>query len=327
VEGSGLRVAETIRVKTPMTVQHVTVDPSRDDDEALDVRLDTEDARTVFAGDNPAFRVVARSGGVIAIPDERSGMRPRFLWPLPSAPRPQAASPRPVAARPEAAPARFWPLEPSVYVPPGAARPVRLSVAPPAPLLLEVVRVAPRDDGGAVVAIRRPATLFVGLVDGSLTPAGPLVTIFRKGATFGAPAVAQWRSGAVVAWAERAFGEREFDVVVASIAPDGNGTPVLGPVRVIGKGMSPTIAAMPDGDLLLAYADGLAGAHRVVVRRLASDLEPRGEPLVVSPESVNAGQPVVAVRADGRALVAFFAADRGRSGSVQAIPLACDPGI
>lgn len=329
MEGSGLRVVETIRVRTPITVRHVTVDPGRDDDEALDVRLDTEDARTVFAGDNPAFRVMARGGGVMAIPDERSGMRPRFLWPLPSAPRPAAAPSRPVVPRPVAAPARSRPLKPSIYVPPGIGRPadVPVAVASPAPVLPEVVRVAPRDDGGAVVAIRRPATLFVGLVDGSLTPAGPLVTIFRKGATLGAPAVAQWRGGAVVAWAERAFGEREFDVVVASIALDDNGTPVLGPVRVIGKGMSPTIAAMPDGDLLLAYADGASGAHRVVVRRLAGDLDSRGEPLVVSPESVNAGQPAVAVRADGRALVAFFAADRGTSGSVHAMPLACDPGI
>jgi hypothetical protein len=129
----------------------------------------------------------------------------------------------------------------------------------------------------------------------------------------------------VVAWAEKAAGEREWSVVVAGFAPDDKGATVVGPVREIGKGMSPTVAALPDGDLLLAYADGPTGAHRVVARRLASDLQPRGEPLVVSPESVNAGQPVAAVRADGRALVAFFAADHGRLPSVHATPLACDP--
>jgi hypothetical protein len=35
--------------------------------------------------------------------------------------------------------------------------------------------------------------------------------------------------------------------------------------------------------------------------------------------------PVAAVRADGRALVAFFASARGKA-SVLATPLACDPG-
>ena len=322
VEGSGLRVAETIRVRTPLTVRRVTIDPGRDDDEALDLRLDAEDARTVFAGDNPAFRVVARGGGVMAIPDEKSGMRPRFLWPLPGVRR---------AAEKEKTPSRPQAQKASLHAKTAARTAQRARVTQPArpapPPAPEIVRVAPRDEGGAIVAIRRPATLFVGLVDASLTPAGPLVTIFRKGATLGAPAVAQWHGGGVVAWAERPYGEREFDIVVASVTPDENGVPVLGPVRVIGKGMSPTIAAMPDGDLLLAYADGAAGAHRVVARRLTADLEPRGEPLVVSPESVNAGQPVVAVRADGRALVAFFAADRGPSGSVHVTPLACDPGL
>jgi hypothetical protein len=58
-------------------------------------------------------------------------------------------------------------------------------------------------------------------------------------------------------------------------------------------------------------------------------LTPRAEPLVVSPESVNAGQPVAAVRSDGGALVAFFAAEKGGSATapVLATPLACDPGL
>ncbi len=98
-------------------------------------------------------------------------------------------------------------------------------------------------------------------------------------------------------------------------------------VRVIAAGMSQSIAMLPDGDLLLAYAVGATGSHRVVVRRLAHDLEPRGEPLLVSPDDLNAGQPAAAVAADGRALVAFFGAERGRPSSVLATPLACAIGM
>jgi hypothetical protein len=91
--------------------------------------------------------------------------------------------------------------------------------------------------------------------------------------------------------------------------------------------MSPSIAMLPDGDLLLAYAVGVSGSHRVVVRRLGHDLEPRGEPLVVSPDELNAGQPATAVGHDGRAVVAFFGAEHGRPSSVLATPLACTIGL
>jgi hypothetical protein len=93
--------------------------------------------------------------------------------------------------------------------------------------------------------------------------------------------------------------------------------------------MSPAIVEMPDGDLLVAYADGPAAGHRVVTSRLSRDLVARGAPVVVSPPAMNAGQPALAVRADGRALVVFFAAGKGRPGTapVVATPLACDPGI
>lgn len=91
--------------------------------------------------------------------------------------------------------------------------------------------------------------------------------------------------------------------------------------------MSPSIAMLPDGDLLMAYAVGVPGLHRVVVRRLGHDLLPRGEPILVSPDELNAGQPATAVGRDGRAVVAFFGAERGRPASVLATPLACAVGL
>jgi len=70
---------------------------------------------------------------------------------------------------------------------------------------------------------------------------------------------------------------------------------------------------------------GSSGSHRVMALRLGHDLEPRGEPFVVSPDEINAGQPAAAVGADGRGLVAFFGAERGRPSSVLAMPLSCNP--
>jgi hypothetical protein len=98
-------------------------------------------------------------------------------------------------------------------------------------------------------------------------------------------------------------------------------------LRSMGAGMSPSIAMLPDGDLLLAYAVGASGSHRVVIRRLGRELEPRGEEIFVSPDEVNAGQPSAAVAADGKGLVAFFGAAHGRPASVLATPLACHPGL
>lgn len=329
VEGSGLRIAETVRVKAPTLVSHAVVESGLEEDsDSLDVRVDADDARTITsAGEAPAFRIVARGGSILAlVVDDLRGVRARTIWPLPGG-GPVARAPALVGSpRPPTAP------KSNPYRPPGFSK---LSDAPRPPtasprqvaLGPELVRAIGRDDGGAVVALRRPSMLYVGVTDASLAPAGPLLALSRKGATVGTPTVAPWGGGGAIAWAEREAGEREWSIIVAAFAPDGEGATTLGPIRVIGKGMSPTLAALPDGDLLLAHADGPPGAHRVVAVRLGRDLDPRGEALVLSPESINAGQPALAVRPDGRAIVAFFAADRGRSAAVFATPLACDPGF
>ncbi|MDF2698025.1 MAG: Basic proline-rich protein, partial [Labilithrix sp.] len=319
VEGSGLRVAETVRVKAPSLVSHAVVEAGHEDDgDSFDVRIDSDEARTIVGGEGPAFRVVARGGAIMALVDDLHGVRIRNLWAVPGARF--TAPPSPVA------PAKSNPYRPAGFSKLPAADAARSASRIPvyAP---ETVRAVGRDDGGAVVALRRSSMFYLGVTDAALDPAGPLAALSRNGATVGTPALAAWGGGGVVAWAERPAGEREWTIMVAGFTPDGEGATTVGPVRAIGKGMSPTLAALPDGDVLLAHADGPSGGHRVVALRLGRDLEPRGEPLVVSPESVNAGQPALAVRPDGRALVAFFAADRGRAASVFATSLACDPGL
>jgi hypothetical protein len=187
----------------------------------------------------------------------------------------------------------------------------------------EILRAEPRDTGGAAVVLRRPQALWVGLADGALGPESKLMALDRPGATLGTPRVTGWGGGGAVVWAERPKGSHEWIVMVGSFTPDGDAPTV----HAIGAGMSPALVPTPDGDLLVAHAVGSVGAHRVVLRRLGPDLGPRGEPVVISTETPNAGQPAVAIAADGRALVAFFAAERGRPASVHAVPLACDSGI
>jgi hypothetical protein len=299
VDGARLGIAESVRVRVPAFVSHVAVDRSHDEDGAgLDVRVDSGDLRTVVgSGDGSAFRVAARGGTVMAFVDEPRGPRYRILWSLP-----------PAARQP--------------YRSPSGRHDPRATAAIP-----DSLRTAARDEGGVVVAVRRAAVLWVGVADGSFKAAGPLVPVVRKGATLGTPAVTAWGGGGAVAWAEKGPLDRDWKILVAGFTPDGEGATHLGPARTIGQGMSPALASFPDGDLLLVYAEGGAGAHRIVATRLDRDLAPRAEPLVLSDDAVNAGQPVAAVGPDGRVLVAFFAAERGRSLAVHATPLACDPGL
>lgn len=296
LDGASLRVADRVRVRSGAGVKHVAVDAARHDDDGIDVRIDADDARTVVPdGDPPAFRLAIAGGWIQLV----SGAPPRgkVLWRMPGAARPTASAPADARAS--------------------------ASVAASVPDL----RAAARDDGGAVIALRRPPALWLGLVDAHLAAQGPLVALARPGAVLGMPAVAPFGGGGAVAWAERPAGDRELVVMVAAFGAGADGAREAPTLRRVGAGMSPSIARMPDGDLLLAYAVGTAGSHRVLVRRLGRDLEPRGEPVFVSPDEVNAGQPVAAVAWDGRAVVAFFGAERGRPASVLATPLACDTGL
>jgi hypothetical protein len=189
---------------------------------------------------------------------------------------------------------------------------------PPKDRRIDALRVAPRDDGGAVVVAKRGNALHLGFVNGALSPTGPLQTITRPNATLGTPFVVANGGGAALAWAERANGAREWTVMVASM---GGGELETKPIAA---GMSPSLGVFPDGTLAVAYADGAASAHRIVVRRLGADLSPLGDPLIASEEGLNAGQPIIDIRPDGRALVAWFAVTRGQPPSVRATPLVCD---
>jgi len=366
LDGTPLRVADRVRVRPGVSVAHVSVDSGHREDDALDVRVDGDDARTIVPeGDAPAFRMVVVGGWIQAVMAGKG----RALWPVPgggggkgertgsgtgtnagaiasvgvgagagagagaglnakaSAKANVKAKADAISAVMERADAK---AKAGAVIKGGATRTsdgfVRLGATPPrffAPAPPAELRAAPRDDGGAVIALRQPSALWLGLVDAHLAADGPLVSLSRPGSAIGMPAVAATAGGGAVTWAERPAGDREWVVMVGSFG--GGEAPDAPRFRPIGVGMSPSIAILPGGDFLVAYAVGAAGSHRVLVLRLGRDLEPRGEPVVVSPDEVNAGQPAAAVGADGRGLVAFFGAERGRPSSVIATPLSCNP--
>ena len=321
LDGSRLRVADRVRVRLAAggAVRHVSVDPFRDED-GLDLRVDAGETRTVVPdGQAPAFRVAVTNGWVQASlvgGDVGQFVPARALWRAPGLPNATAN-----AAAKSRVEATMPTRDGFVRLGTAPARPRVVSVMPPD------VRAAAREEGGAVVALRRGSTLWLGTFDDQFNAEGPLLSVPRAGAALGMPSVSPWGGGGAVAWAERPAGDREWIIVVASFAGAVDGAHEAPNVRVIASGMSPSLAMLPDGELLLAYAVGASGSHRVVVQRLGRDLEPRGEPIVVSPDALNAGQPAAAVGADGRGLVAFFAAERGRPVSVLATPVACDPGL
>jgi hypothetical protein len=286
VEGSRSRVAELVRAKSSAIVGRALVDTADENRDAVGVRVDSSESRSVLGRQGmPSFRVSARAGAVLAVVDEPAVVRDRRLWPVPA----------------------------------GGTVFDRYAFAN--------ARAAGRGDGTAAVLVQRGTSLWVGHVDASLAPTGPLAVVPRGGAIVGAPALGAWGSGEAIAWAELRHGERRANIVVTGGASDAQGAPVVGAARVIAAGIAPTVAELPDGDLLLAYADGPDGARRIVARRLAPDLSTRGEPFVVSPPAVDAAQPALAVRSDGAALVAFFAGARGHEGVVMAGRVSCDPGL
>jgi hypothetical protein len=179
----------------------------------------------------------------------------------------------------------------------------------------ETVRAVSRSDGTAIVAVRRTGIMWIGV-----TGEGAIVPVIRERRTLGTPALAPSSGGGVVAWAEREA-SNPFSVVVAPVEVDGKHTRVLEP-ETIAEGISPALAALPSGEILLAYSDGKAGAHRVVAQRLGRDLTRRGELLVLSSPGLNAGQPAVAVDGEGRAIVAYLAIENGHA-EVHATAMTC----
>jgi hypothetical protein len=130
----------------------------------------------------------------------------------------------------------------------------------------------------------------------------------------GTPDAALAGSTFVVAFAGRATQEDEWQVVLASGKMDGGPATVRTftspPGGTGGSSIAPSVSGLGDDGFVLQWTEGKSAEYQVRVQRLSADLEPLGEPALVSPKGANAGQGAVFARAP-RALSLFVQTTAG----------------
>ncbi len=167
-------------------------------------------------------------------------------------------------------------------------------------------------DPTIAVAFRTGGNLFTGTIGGTggLGTVGPLSRIDGLGTTIGSPAVAIASSVVFVAWADRPSNDAAWRLrwthFAAGSAPE---KPTDFAVPDGGKGepfMSPALATVPGGRMLLLWTEGPASGHVVRGQTLALDGTRIGPPLDISADGTNAGQAQAAVTESGTGVVAFL---------------------
>jgi len=181
---------------------------------------------------------------------------------------------------------------------------------------------------GIALTFRRGNAVYVGVArgDAALTPEGPLHHIGGLGPQVGSPSIHLSGDTVLVAWADRA-GAQDPWLVRWSRLPAG-GTPdapkelALPDGGLGGQAMSPAVAGLGGGRFLVAWTEGPVSNHQVRAANVNADGSTSGPALSISAPGLNAGQPQIAIGADGRGAVAFLA--KGKSAyEIHATPLAC----
>jgi hypothetical protein len=201
---------------------------------------------------------------------------------------------------------------------------------------VEAVRAAPldpaHDDAGWAIAFRRGTSIYAGAVGGGATrtPKGPLVSVAGLGAQVGSPAIAAQDGAVVVAWADRAQPSDPWSLRWMRFAPGDATADAKGFVPSEGglgeHAMSPAIAAAGSGRFVLAWTEGPVSNHQVRAQTITAGGVPIGVAMSISDSGVNAGQAQVAIRPDGRGVVAYLASSGGGPKApyeVLATPIAC----
>jgi hypothetical protein len=86
--------------------------------------------------------------------------------------------------------------------------------------------------------------------------------------------------------------------------------------------MSPSVAGIGNGRFVLAWTEGPVSNHHVRALTVGEGGAAASAPLSISASGVNAGQPQLAIGADGRGAVAFLAA-KGKAFELYATPIRC----
>lgn len=179
---------------------------------------------------------------------------------------------------------------------------------------------------GIAVAFRRGNTVHVGAAKGEavLTPEGSLTAIAGLGQV-GSPAITTSGDTIIVAWSDRATAQDPWQVRWTKLSIGGTPEPPQQLSLPEGghgvQAMSPTVAGLGGGRFAIAWSEGTP-SHQVRAMTLNADGSPSGAAMVLSAAGVNAGQPQIAVGADGRGVVAFLAL-KGKAYEVHATPVAC----
>lgn len=193
---------------------------------------------------------------------------------------------------------------------------------------VEALRVMPlASQKGIAFVYRRDGAVFLGAAtgEGKLDLAGSVAKMAGLGDKVGSPALATSDDQVVVAWADRASADAPWKVRWTR-APVGGAASEATTFEVPAGGpgehaMSPAVAGLGKGRFLLAWTEGKTD-HRVRAITIDESGKALGEPITVSGEKVNAGQPAIAVGTDGRGVVAFLGA-KGKSYELRAAAIRC----
>jgi hypothetical protein len=189
--------------------------------------------------------------------------------------------------------------------------------------------IALTDRKGIAVAFRRGNAIHFGAArgDGVLDAEGALSKIAGLGQV-GSPTLAESGNRLIVAWADRATAQDDWQVRFTKVTVGGtadDATSFAIPDGGLGsQAMSPSVAPLGGGRFLLAWTEGPVSNHQVRAITIGADGAPSGLPLAISAAGINAGQPSAVVGPDGRGAVAFLAA-RGKALEVLATPISCPP--
>jgi hypothetical protein len=205
----------------------------------------------------------------------------------------------------------------TVARPPRRAIPV-LAAGEPVDVALDApfVVVAPRGDaaraakldGDALVAFRRANAVWLQ------RGAGPAIRLSGDARQVGAPTIAARDGVAAIAWAERGAAKAPWRVRWARVSGAASPEAQALPDGVLGEeAMAPAIAVLEGGRVLLAWTDGKVASHEVRAALVDASGALVGSPLTLSPAGANAGQPQIAIRDDGRGVVAFFVASDAKN--------------
>ncbi|HSO35663.1 MAG TPA: DUF4339 domain-containing protein [Labilithrix sp.] len=179
---------------------------------------------------------------------------------------------------------------------------------------------------GIAVALRRGNAILVGTAKGEATLAaeGSLAKISGLGQV-GSPTLAVSGDTILVAWSDRATAQEPWQVrwtkLTVGGAPDAPKTLALPEGGLGAQAMSPSVTGLGAGRFVMAWSEGTP-SHQVRAQTFSADGAPSGAAFTASAAGINAGQPQIAVGADGRGVVAFLAA-KGKAYEIHATPVTC----